>query len=85
MRIKSRKEKFSQVDILYPQFVSLSQQTPNFVLFLPFEFRIDEGEKTSEGLPIFEPSKEKIFDNLLEKYIGSFFLKFFLYTKLLKF
>lgn len=77
-----RKEEFSQVNILYPSFVSLAQQTPNFVLFLPFEFEKDEEKKAGEGFPIFEPSKEKVFDNLLEKYIGSFFYKIFLETKL---
>ncbi len=94
----------SRVDILYPKFVSLSEQNPSFILFLPFEFSsmeiADSGEKNDgkdnlpkeikimggkengEGFPVFEPSKEKIFDELLQKYIGVFFHKIMMETKL---
>ena len=105
-----KKGAFFQVDILYPKFVSLAQQTPNFTLFLPFEFtRLESREynnknfpknklreqqessmefeskndkNTGDGFPIFEPSKQKIFDNLLQKYIGTFFYKIIMETKL---
>ncbi|HEC32693.1 MAG TPA: hypothetical protein ENI63_00345 [Candidatus Kaiserbacteria bacterium] len=101
---------FSQVDILYPKFISLAQQTPTIVPFLPFEFKdsnVDyqngknmmenkegthkessvgfkstKGVGTGDGLPIFEPSKQKIFDNLLQKYIGIFFNEIVMETKL---
>jgi len=73
---------FSQVDILYPQFIFLAEQTPNFIPFLPFEFKPAKEKKSSEGLPIFEPSKRKIFDNLLQKYIEVFFHKIIMETKL---
>ena len=82
---------FSQVDILYPQFVSLAKQKPNLIQFLPFEFtplkitNYNGREKSGEGLPIFEPSKQKVFDKLLQKYIGIFFYKIIMETKLSEF
>ena len=100
---------FSQVDILYPQFISLAEQTASFIPFLPFEFisleatnyggrnvAEDKGykqsptdlkltKKSGEGLPIFEPSKRKVFDRLLQKYIEIFFYKIIMETKLSEF
>jgi len=77
-----KKGTFSQVDILYPQFVSLAEQTPTLIPFLPFEFKPAKEKKSSEGLPIFEPSKQKVFGNLLQKYIGAIFYKIIMETKL---
>lgn len=77
-----KKGAFARIDILYPQFVSLAEQTPNFTQFLPFEFRLIEKREDREGLPIFEPSKQKVFDQLLQKYIGIFFYKIIMETKL---
>lgn len=81
--------RFSQVDILYPKFVSLSEQASSFTQFLPFEFDSvkitnSDGKNTAEGdgLPIFEPSKQKLFNELLQKYIGVFFHKIIMETKL---
>ncbi len=37
---------------------------------------------TGEGFPIFEPSKRKIFETLLQEYIGIFFHKIVMETKL---
>ena len=77
-----KKGTFSQVDILYPQFVSLAEQTPNFISFLPFEFKLTKEKNNDEGLPIFEPSKQKVFDSLLQKYIEIYFYKIIMETKL---
>jgi len=77
-----KKGTFSQTDILYPKFISLAEQTPNLVSFLPFEFQLTKEKKNNDGLPIFEPSKQKIFDSLLQKYIGVFFRKIIMETKL---
>ncbi|HDH31726.1 MAG TPA: hypothetical protein ENH26_03060 [Candidatus Wolfebacteria bacterium] len=46
------------------------------------EFKLTKRKKSSEGLPIFEPSKQKVFDKLLQKYIGVFFHKIIMETKL---
>jgi len=77
-----KKRTFSRVDILYPQFISLAEQTPNLTQFLPFEFKLTKEKKNGKGLPIFEPSKQKVFDQLLQKYIGIFFYKIIMETKL---
>lgn len=82
-----KREKFSEVDILYPQFISLAEQTPKFVSFLPFEFKLEQrwqekSPKIALGLPIFEPSSQKLFDELLQKYIGLYFRRIVLETKL---
>jgi len=86
-----KKGKFSRVDIAHPKFVSLTKQEPAFTSFLPFEFGLAEGtgfgkagsERASAGgLPIFEPSKQRLFDELLRKYIGVFFRKIIMEAKL---
>lgn len=79
---KFKKGAFSQVDILYPRFISLAEQTPTLVSFIPFNFKLIKEEKIGEGLPIFEPSKQKIFNKLLQKYIEVFFHKVIMETKL---
>ena len=73
---------FSQVDILYPQFISLAEQTPHINSFLPFDFELKEGKEDSIGLPIFESSKREVFDALLQKYIGVFFHKIIMEARL---
>jgi F-type H+-transporting ATPase subunit gamma len=82
-----KKGTFRQVAVLYPQFISLAKQSPLFVSFLPFKFALAakaEGEfsEAALGLPIFEPSKRKFFDRLLQKYIGLFFYKIVMEAKL---
>ncbi len=77
---------FSRIDILYPQFNSLAEQTPAFIPFLPFEFSPpDTSAASAEGLPIFDPSKKRIFGELLEKYIGLYLYKVILEAKLSEF
>ena len=77
---------FSRVDILYPRFVSLAKQQPVFIPFLPFVFNSpkEAGSETEprSGLPIFEPSKKEVFKALTQKYIGMFFRKIVMETKL---
>ncbi len=102
---------FSQVDILYPKFISLANQQAFLISFLPFnftsnflnntsekdkditfhlnkryqkndEFKLLGNKVTKNGLPIFEPSKRKIFNQLLQKYIKVFFYKIIMETKL---
>lgn len=89
---KFKKGKFSQIDIFYPQFISLVEQRPSFIPFLPFKFKLTEkkeGEtdisKEDLGLPIFEPSEKKVFDQLLQEYIGVFFHRIVAETKLSEF
>jgi len=70
------KEKWQRVDILYSRFISLTQQQPLFTTFLPFEPPQTKNHYNEiKGLPIFEPSKRKIFDIILKKYIWMSFLK----------
>ncbi len=82
------KKRFSRVDILYPKFISLTEQEPIFSQFIPFKFskekNILENENIlrSYGFPIFEPSKKNIFDWLLKKYMEIYFYKIFLETRL---
>ena len=99
-----KKNIFSKVDILYPEFISLAEQKAAFTHFLPFEFapmkmkdpfdknrdgekegkdiKLTNGKEDGEGFPVFEPSKRKIFDELLRKYIGVFFRRIIMETKL---
>ncbi len=86
-------KKFATLDILYPSFVSLAEQNPVTVPFLPFD--IEEHQPAGlvgqadlnlqPGLPIFEPTKQIIFDLLLEKYISVYLYEFILEAKLSEF
>ncbi len=82
-----RSETFSKVDILYPHFMSLSEQKPAFISFLPFEFKMEgaDGKYNPEGLPIFESSQKDVFDWFLQRYIEIFFHKIATETKLSEF
>lgn len=71
-----------KIDILYANFISLTNQNPNVIKFLPFNFVKD---KPADGLPIFEPSKKLIFDKLLKKYINVSFTEIIFETKLSEF
>lgn len=82
-----KRERLAKVDILYPQFVSLAEQKPAIISFLPFTFSREQARQEKltndvSGLPIFEPTKQKIFDQLLQKYIGVYLYKVVLEAKL---
>ena len=79
-----KNESISKIDILYPHFLSLSQQEPKLVHFLPFTFSLS-GEKEKTGWPIFEPNRKKIFNSLLQKYIDVSFYKIVVESKLSEF
>jgi len=77
-----RKGTFARVDILYPQFISLTEQVPKLIPFLPFVFTLTPEQRAEGGMPIFTTSKQKIFGELLQKYIEVFFYKIIMETKL---
>lgn len=76
------KNLFSQVDILYPQFISLAEQAPAIVSFLPFQFVVEGKNSGAIGLPIFEPSKKEVYERFLQKYISMYFHNIIIETKL---
>lgn len=80
-----RKEKFSKVDILYSGFLSLADQKPMIIPFLPFNFTEDKRVEPFEGFIISEPSIKEIFSRLLKKYIAVYFHKIILEAKLSEF
>lgn len=71
---------FKQVDILYPQFENLGNQKPIIATFLPFPFILQP--TMGEGIPIFDPSAERVFNHLLSKYITAHFTQLMLETTL---
>jgi F-type H+-transporting ATPase subunit gamma len=84
-----KENRLSQVDILYPQFVSLVKQQPRIVNFLPFKFEIrterDDSvfsNSSNLGLPIFVPSKKIFFNSILQKHIKTFFCQIIMEAKL---
>lgn len=84
---KFQKGDFSKVEILYPKYVSLTKQIPKTTTFLPFKFELtksdsDQKSKNVTGWPLFEPSKEAVFDHLLQGYIKIRLHKIILETKL---
>ncbi len=83
-------KKFSGLDILYPEFIALAEQNPVIVPFLPFNFdklKMDNADQTpdmkiADGLPIFEPSKQIIYDRLLQQYVEVYFYEIMMEAKL---
>ncbi len=61
------------VDVLYSKFVTLAVQRPHVSAFLPFEMGDVPAADAEPGIPIFEPSKRHVADELLRRYIGMFF------------
>jgi F-type H+-transporting ATPase subunit gamma len=83
------KGKLKKVDILYSSFISLTEQKPILVNFLPFnsDFTALNGKEEKDsgkelGLPIFEPNKRLIFDSILREYINATYRKILLEAKL---
>ncbi len=85
-----REKRLSGIDIIYSSFVSLAEQQPKTVAFLPFRFKKHTPGEAPEmtamdepyGIPIFEPTKQEIFDWLLEQYIGVYFYEIVMEAKL---
>jgi len=76
-----QKEEFERIDILYPKFISLVQQEPKILTFLPFSSKSScAGAKI--GMPIFEPSKNRIFDWLFRNFVQLAFYDIALEAKL---
>jgi F-type H+-transporting ATPase subunit gamma len=76
------KKKWRKIVVFYIEFESLASQNPKAFEFLPFDFqslREKIKEKKLLGSPIFEPSREKIFNFLIKEY-----LEFTLYEKILE-
>jgi ATP synthase F1 gamma subunit len=70
------------IDIAYPRFLSLVEQEPALINFLPFKFPELSAKKEPLGFPIFEPSVKSFFDELLERYIATFFYRIAVEAKL---
>jgi F-type H+-transporting ATPase subunit gamma len=77
-----------RVDIIYPHFLNILSQEPAIIRFLPFSFSstvLEQSETSPLGFPIFEPSKRKIFDYLIQEYIRLFFYQVLIETRLSEF
>lgn len=81
-----------EIDVLYPEFISITEQTPKIFKLLPFDFDFKKlsSQKNEDidqgiGLPLFESSKQELFRYMLEKYIQSIFYKIIIESKLSEF
>ena len=77
-----------EVDVLYPKYLTLSLQEPVIERYLPFTFQPDTkmaGAFTSpleSPLPVFEPSRARVYDRFLDLYIRVRFYRLVLDAKL---
>jgi F-type H+-transporting ATPase subunit gamma len=65
--------KYSQIDILYPQFISTATNRPTVERYLPFDaaaFGVSEGADQEIDY-ILEPTPERVFDAILPRYLKS--------------
>ncbi len=72
---------YGRIDIIYPQYVSLTVQTPQRTTFLPFDFTPPENDETL-GFPIFGASRKAVFTWLLKRYVEIAFVRVLLEAKL---
>ena len=80
--------KSSQIDILLPQYISITQQETELSQFLPFnisKIHTDKNTNTQGFLPIFEPSPKQIVDQLVREYVENFFYEKISQAKLAEF
>lgn len=63
------KKQISSVKIAYSSFESLAVQTPTIKQFLPLTFPETQTTENSDGFPVYEPGKKKIFDHLITEYL----------------
>lgn len=86
-----RKEHLKRVRVLYAGFVSLARQRPKEVTLLPFNFamttqqEINQPAGLAQGLPLFEPGKKVVLDELLQRYQAVFLTQILLEAKLAEF
>jgi len=78
------KSTFTRVDVLFSEFISLAEQKPKILPFLPFNFGIENTLVSNTGWPIFEPSKKMFFNRLLQKYIKISFYRTMLEAEISK-
>jgi F-type H+-transporting ATPase subunit gamma len=63
--------KYSQIEILYPQFISTSTNRPTIERYLPFDAEAFGGGDGAEIDYILEPTPERVFDAILPRYLKS--------------
>lgn len=68
------KSEVSAVKLIYSDFKSTVKQVPTIKQILPIEFTMEQNQETKEAIstpdePIFEPSAQKILENVLPHYI----------------
>ncbi len=80
---------WKKVDLLYAKYVSLSSQEPVIEPYLPFTFALPHPKEDSDSitplesaLPIYEPSRERVFEKFLDFYIRVRFYQVYIEAKL---
>jgi F-type H+-transporting ATPase subunit gamma len=63
--------KYSQIEILYPQFISTSTNRPTIERYLPFDAEAFGGGDGAEIEYLLEPTPERVFDAILPRYLKS--------------
>ena len=77
------KQSVSSIDVVYPQFISLLIQRPFIQEFLPFDPSVFKtGDSEDLGIPIFEPNRMHIFEELLQLYLKASLSQIFKETQL---
>ncbi len=76
----------ARVDVLYPRFRSLAEQEPALVPFLPFDVAMplgDGGEVEKPAfIPLYEPGKQRVFEELFQRYVAASFRRIVLEARL---
>lgn len=76
------------VDILYPKYLTLSRQEPVIERYLPFTFQFNRVAADTNlpplqsSLPVFEPSRARVYERFLDLYIRVRFYRLVLDAKL---
>ena len=60
-----------EVWLIYGYFINVIRQVPRREKILPISFEAEKGERALKGAPIYEPSAEELFDQILPMYINT--------------
>ncbi len=65
-----RRGEFDELYVGYTNFVSMLTQQPAVLKMLPIRYERAEAKNTAEGLTLYEPSSEAVYDAIVPEYVG---------------
>ena len=66
-----KNQEFGHIELCYTKFVSMLSQQPDVISMLPLsDLQMEDGDKRSRDLILYEPSEEEVFDAIVPEYLA---------------